>query len=150
MRRFLPAAMLALAVPAFASGEGGHEGGGGATCMTPCESECGPEGVTQCDETGQHVQSCLVFADGCTYWVETKDCGQNDEVCEETGGTAACVEACITDCDDDGATRCVDDGEVIQTCTVEPNGCIHWVDTADCADAGLLCNDSGGTGHSEF
>lgn len=35
MRRFLPAAMVALAVPAFASGEGGHEGGGGASLISP-------------------------------------------------------------------------------------------------------------------
>ena len=70
-------------------------GGAGSNCggvANPCTSAS----ATQCNATDSGIQACLPDADGCLVWTESTSCG-DDEVCDDTGGTAQCV---ADDCGD--------------------------------------------------
>jgi hypothetical protein len=97
-----------------------------------CTDACLVEGATMC--VGDLLRVCTTQPSGCVAWTIT-DCAANHDVCDATGGDAACV--CIDRCPAAGNTRC--EGAAIETCTLEPDGCLDWIQTTDCATGGEVC-----------
>jgi len=59
--------------------------------------------------------------------------------------TAGCGDddgSCTNECDVVHTSQC--SGTLIQMCEVGSDGCLHWVDSTDCADSSQLCDASGG------
>ena len=50
---------------------------------------------------------------------------------------------CVDRCDTQNALRCT--GELLETCALQPTGCLDWQQTSDCAATGLHCNAATGT-----
>lgn len=129
---------------ASASDAGGHDGGAdGGT--DPCEGRtlCDSAG-TSCD--GETVVTCAEDADGCL--VETRNsCAMDGDVCDETDGTASCVDPCSLLPEEMRCTEaertCVDD--VLEVCAADAQGCLVRT-TTDCTDALTdgVCNPNGG------
>ncbi len=122
----------------------GYDDNGDPVCTSDCTSDCDTVDATQCSDTGEVIQTCTANADGCNYWVDGTDCAADSQLCDDSGDDAVCV-ACISECDTVDATQCSDTGEVIQTCTLDADGCNYWVDGTDCAADSLVCDDSGDT-----
>jgi hypothetical protein len=100
-----------------------------ATC---CTDTCPDDGATMC--VGDNLRSCAPAASGCLAW-ELSDCAATGDVCDASGGPAACV--CIDRCGAVGDTRC--EGAAIETCALQPDGCLGWDQTEDCSAAGEIC-----------
>lgn len=114
------------------------------TCSTaatdPCMgvTECGTEPSRTCTDRGT-LDVCAANAFGC-YVQETTDCTATSEVCDASGGTAMCVDACslVTTCP--SATYC-DGGDVV-TCIANADGCLVEDSRSTCG-TGLTCDASG-------
>ena len=104
-----------------------------------CTSECGPVHTSQC--SGASIQICEAGADSCLYWVDSTDCAATSQLCDDTGGPAACVANCANPCPSTNASQC--SGTVVQSCVEGGDGCLGWVSGTDCADATQICDDSG-------
>ena len=113
-----------------------------ATCTDSCTPTCTTAGDTQCNTAEDAIETCTDVG-GCLLWQETTDCTATSQVCDATGGTAACVDACVPDCTTADATQCA--GDLIQTCTDVGDGCLQWVAGTDCATTADYCDDSSGT-----
>ncbi|MDQ3036681.1 MAG: immune inhibitor A [Myxococcota bacterium] len=97
---------------------------------------------TSCD--GDEVVRCASDADGCL--VETReDCATSDQVCNVTGTTASCIDACDLI---PSAMRCTTvgrscEGETLQDCAANADGCLV-ITATDCAAApGGECDTTG-------
>jgi hypothetical protein len=123
------------AVGAVGMGCGDDDGG------NECTDKCPTENDTQC--AGTVIQRCAVGADGCLGWVDTVDCGANQEVCDDSSSPATCRLDCFDDCDAEGNTQC--SGEVVQSCELGGDGCLDWVDGTDCGSINRVCEAGGGT-----
>ena len=110
-----------------------------AVCAAGCTPTCTSEDETRC--SGTVIQTCT-DVDGCLLWQETTDCAATGQVCDDAGGTPACVTPCVPDCTTAGATQC--DGSVIETCTDVGGGCLRWVAGTDCATTADYCDMVGG------
>jgi cysteine-rich repeat protein len=119
--------------------DAGRDGGG-----DPCVGRdlCDAAGTT-CD--GDNLVTCAEDADGCL--VETRtDCGTSGDVCDASGATAACVDPCTLipeadRCATDGERAC--NGETLEVCTMNANGCLV-LDRTECdAAPGGVCDTSG-------
>lgn len=129
-------------------GHGGGELRCDATCAFDvglcCDHRCPTEGETQC--FGDVVQSCSTQPGGCLDWEDTLDCAANlpPQVCDNTGAEARCVLPCADQCTNAGDERCQWDA-VVQTCAVQPDGCLDWSLTDDCSihDPVEVCDASG-------
>ncbi|MFC1654224.1 formylglycine-generating enzyme family protein [Myxococcota bacterium] len=117
-----------------------RESGGSAECSRTCSDNCDEEGKTRCD--GTVVQICALGEKGCLGWVSGTDCSVFEEVCDVTQGQAHCTVICEHECATIGSTGC--GGTFILTCAVNYYGCFYWKFGHDCADEGLICDDSGG------
>src|SRR5688572_29928091 len=73
---------------------------------------------------------------GCLAW-EVTDCTQTNEVCETSGNGAACV--CVDRCAS-GAERC--EGATVESCELQPDGCLDWQLATDCGAMGQLCAEA--------
>jgi len=102
-----------------------------------CPPSC-TDGELRC--RGTVIQTCALQSNGCYDFSDTTDCADDGFVCDASSGTPECV--CPPTCAD-GETRC--SGEIIQTCSVQSNGCLDFQDTEDCTDSGLVCDDRSGT-----
>jgi len=118
----------------------GYDENGVVMCTSDCTSDCDKVDDTQCADTV--IQTCTANADGCDYWVDTYDCADDTQVCDDSGEDAVCAD-CVSECDTVSAAECSAAGEIIQTCTTDTDGCNYWVDTYDCADDTEVCDDSG-------
>lgn len=104
------------------AGDAGRDapmGDGGGCTGTLCTTA----GVT-CE--GNSLVTCAMNAAGCL--VETTvNCALDDQVCDATLATPACVDACadvpVADrCDTDGARVCT--GETLEVCNMNSDGCL--------------------------
>jgi cysteine-rich repeat protein len=119
--------------------DGGRPGDGGMCTGTPCTTA----GVT-CE--GNSLVTCALVA-GCL--VETTvNCAIDDQVCDATLATPACVDACA---DIPEADRCttvdarVCTGETLEVCTMNTEGCLV-LERTECDDAaGGECADPSGS-----
>ncbi len=121
------------------AGDAGRDTGmvgdaGACTGLTLCDTA----GVT-CE--GNSLVTCAANAAGCL--VETTvNCALEDQVCDASGGTPACVDACADipeadRCDTVDARVCT--GETLEVCTMNAEGCLVLERTA-CDDmAGGVC-----------
>ncbi len=76
---------------------------GAAVCVA-CFDTCPADGDKQCN--GTVIETCSVGASGCLEWAVGADCAAvSGQVCEESGGTAACI-VCESDCATEGESRC--------------------------------------------
>jgi hypothetical protein len=121
---------VTMLVLAFASAGCGDDDGG-------CTDECDVVNTAQC--SGTIIQICSQGADGCLGWVDSVDCADSLQVCDDSTANVICASDCTDQCAADGDTQC--SGTVIETCQELPNGCLDWAETSDCADLGLLCED---------
>ena len=97
-----------------------------------CNDLCEDAGTSVC--AGDVVQACTLQPSGCNT-VASTDCTVNDDVCDDSGGTATCI--CVDRCPAEGAEHCA--GAVAETCTLQPDGCLAWVAGIDCEPAGQAC-----------
>ncbi|WP_236517267.1 DUF4215 domain-containing protein [Sandaracinus amylolyticus] len=128
------------------AGEIGQDAGPDGSTTDPCAGRalCDEAG-TSCD--GDTLVTCAEDADGCL--VATRNgCGAEGDVCDDTSGTAACVDPCSLipaeqRCETDGARSC--DGDSLEICGANADGCFVLTAT-DCSEApGGTCNPNGGT-----
>jgi large repetitive protein len=98
-----------------------------------CVNQCFYEGYNRCN--GNLIEVCNLI-EGCLTWFETGDCEAGGNICDDSGGTAACTTICSDACTD-GTKRC--SGNIQQTCGNGANGCLQWVDDMDCAAFGQNC-----------
>jgi hypothetical protein len=106
-----------------------------------CYSTCAVEGETQCDENV--VETCALGDNGCLYWEDTTDCENDGLICVEENDAASCEELCTDTCPGEGVEQC--DGDVVQICTMNLNGCVEWADATDCANTNQICEEDGDT-----
>jgi hypothetical protein len=133
MRRLIPVLFTSLCL-SWLSGCDDEEEPDCSTVANPCDAE----GELQCSSDDGAVEVCEADAQGCLGWAPETECSAS-QACSTAGGEPSC--ACSDECDD-GATQC--DGEVIQTCEADGDGCLAWTDGTDCADDGQACDDAGG------
>ena len=112
-------------------------GGGCGDDDGGCADECSMANTAQCG--GTFIQICSPGADGCLGWVDSVDCADSLQICDDSTGNVFCASDCTDQCPIDGDTQCT--GTLIETCLELPNGCLDWQETSDCADLGLLCED---------
>jgi len=116
------------------------ESSGSAECSRTCIDSCTAEGDTRCD--GTVIQTCALGDNGCLGWVSGTDCSVYDEICDMEEGQARCLVVCEDECTVQGSTSC--GGTFILTCAVNYYGCLYWEYGRDCANDGLICDDTGG------
>jgi sulfatase modifying factor 1 len=116
------------------------ESGGSAECSKTCSDACTAEGDTRCSSTV--IQTCALGEKGCLGWVSGTDCSVYDEVCDMEEGQARCTVVCEDECTIQGSTKC--GGTFILTCARDYYGCLYWEYGRDCANDGLICDDTGG------
>ncbi len=108
-----------------------------ATChfdvTTCCNDFCDAVNTSVCAE--DTVESCVMQANGCLA-AEITDCAANDDVCDDSSGTATCK--CIDRCPYEGYGTCSTDGAA-ETCMLEADGCLALVTDADCTANGQAC-----------
>jgi hypothetical protein len=110
---------------------------GQAGCYDPCSDDCPTAGADRC--VGALVEVCSLRDDGCNDWLTSDDCGASGQICSAASGAAGCYDPCSDACQAAGEIRC--DGDWVQTCTLEANGCLNWLGTRDCPGEGLICAD---------
>lgn len=114
-----------------------EDSGGEPDCV--CDNACDAEGGSQCED--DIVQTCISDGDGCLFWGDVRDCGDDDLACVVQEGEASC-ETCTDSCLSADSSRCND--TVIQVCSIGASGCLEWTDETDCGDGGEICEMSGG------
>ncbi len=109
-----------------------------------CNDTCDPAGSRRCN--GTVIERCTFGPDGCRRWELEQDCAHENELCDDTGDGAACVDDCIDPCDTLDARRCSPDDSAIQGCHDSGQGCVQWVLDEDCAGntPPATCVDMGG------
>jgi hypothetical protein len=115
--------------------------GGGCGDDDGCTSECDTLSTSQCN--GTTIQVCSQGADGCLVWVDSVDCAQSDQVCDDATGNVICSSDCVNQCPADGDSQC--NGTAIEKCSALPNGCLDWSETSDCGNLSQVCEDYTGT-----
>ena len=63
---------------------------------TGCESECSA-GESRCN--GDTVEACYVDPDDCGQWIYGTDCAALDQVCDDSSGSAVCVDDEVDPCE---------------------------------------------------
>jgi Lamin Tail Domain len=108
-------------------------------CTADCTNECNI-GDSSCDL--QILSDCVLDSEtGCTV-VEEINCADSTQVCDDTGGTALCIDGC-TDICTENETQC--SNTVIEICAVQEDGCTDWDTQSDCGDDSELCDDTSGS-----
>lgn len=115
------------------------DSGGAAECVIGCFDDCLIIGESRCAD--DVIEFCEIGADSCLDWISVTDCAETGALCDDSSGTAGCVE-CLDLCDAEGVTQCA--GDVIERCEIGVDECLDWVAWTDCADTGESCDDSSG------
>lgn len=113
------------------------DSGESAACVEGCTDACLTVDETRC--TGTMIQTCTVGEDGCNDWVDSADCNDTAQVCDDAGEAAACYTPCTGDCVVEDATRCTD-SDALQICGHADDGCLYWTSVVDCSLAGYTCD----------
>jgi cysteine-rich repeat protein len=133
------AVSLAIVVLAACGDDGGDDDDD--TCAGVA-NPCGTAG-TRC--AGDAIIECSANADGCLV-ESTTDCTTGGQVCDDSTGTAACVDDSCDDVECDGASDgdsfCT--GDDATTCDDDGTGCLVAT-VVDCTAGGQVCDDAGGT-----
>ncbi len=108
------------------------------SCQSSCQSNCTLAGVTRC--SGNILQTCTQQTAQCLTWVQTTDCTQSGQICDDSSGTATCSDDC-TDACEDGDGRC--QTNMLQSCQLGENGCTQWKDQQDCSAINWVCTGTG-------
>ena len=134
---------------------------GGATCESLFfdggELNCGDNClydtigccINLCDALGDYgcgaetVQVCEMGPDGCRVWAVQEDCAAAGQICIQGASGPECVEMCDDLCPLEGDTQC--NGDVVETCSLQPDGCFDWEATQDCSLTGDECAVEGTT-----
>jgi len=111
---------------------------GESACV--CDDECADEGPRACD--GDAILSCMPDEDGCLFYATSRDCGDEDLICDDSSGTPQCVEFCQDRCSVEGSAECA--GDYLMTCIMGPIGCLA-VRAENCTEDDRVCDDSTGT-----
>jgi hypothetical protein len=106
-----------------------------------CQDVCSTLGDTRCQ--GTVVQTCSTAASGCLDWADTQDCADDGLSCSLVSGEAQCTEGCTDECEYQDQGQC--SGDIIQTCNMGADGCLHWEDVTDCSLTLQACDDTSGT-----
>lgn len=123
------------------SGQGCSDESGAPECVSGCGLECSPEGGERCN--GTRIEDCSEDDDGCWNWQERVDCRDSDETCDDSSGSAECVEeTCDDECDVLDETQC--NATVIEVCQLDDEGCMVWGELVDCADTDEFCSEASG------
>ncbi len=120
------------------------DSGAAATCV--CDDECGAEGDSRCvSDRDTDYETCIADEQGCLSWGDWASCMGPGLACDDSGGSAECVDICGPDCLD-VMERC--NGTVIEDCVQDEDGCWQlWNPSRDCADSDEVCDDSDGEPH---
>jgi cysteine-rich repeat protein len=115
---------------------------------------CPEQGARACAVDGAGVETCEADADGCLVWSPLAQC-PTSEVCVAAGDTVACVARCShlpasRVCSEAGALRC--DGDRLETCAADQEGCLAFRDPLDCAsvEGANTCGETGETAACVF
>lgn len=101
-----------------------------------CIDECSVEDETRCRE--HEIHRCVEGRDHCLDWVVVQDCEEIGGSCDDSGSEPEC-ECDI--CGPIGATRC--QGDRVQRCLLNDDGCQVWEQEHDCGVEELLCDEVG-------
>lgn len=104
-----------------------------AVCSDSCVNHCDGEGQTRC--AGDMIQTCEEGENGCLDWVDTTDCSQNGQTCDDSGYEAVCLTACTTndDCDLEDYCRRPSCNAVQGVCVQRPLSCPEvWAPVCGC------------------
>ena len=96
-----------------------------------CDDECTVEGETYC--RGSLIVVCLADDNGCLYLERERDCEDTNQQCDGMGGPAECVGCIEHGCEQTGVRRCNADGETIELCARQADGCREWEEAESCA-----------------
>lgn len=99
-----------------------------------CDDPCSVPGEWRCG--GPIIQQCAATADGCGDWVNVQDCGATSQVCLDQGSGPVCGTLCTDQCSL-GGSQCL--GSAVQQCEANAQGCLRWVEAAQCASATEVC-----------
>lgn len=114
--------------------------GGTVACGTNCRLDlagccndfCAAANTSAC--VGDTIETCTMMENGCL-GLEVVDCAIEDNVCDDSSGTATCT--CVDGCMAEGVGRCI--GDVAQTCEMQANGCLAFETVVDCGTTGQTC-----------
>jgi hypothetical protein len=98
-----------------------------------CNNFCATANTSVC--AGDTVERCVMQSNGCLA-IEATNCAIEDDVCDDTGGTATCI--CVDQCPSAGFGSCTTGG-VAQTCMMQADGCLALVTNEDCSVGGEAC-----------
>ena len=112
---------------------------GDAECRLSCIPDCETLDETRCNGTA--IERCIEFETDCLMWVETRDCADDGNLCDDSGPTPMCVAGCADDCESNGLMRCF--ANILETCVVGSAHCLVWEETENCTDSGMLCKEVG-------
>lgn len=109
---------------------------GEAVCQDTCQSDCTTLNATQCH--ANDIQTCQQNG-ACLNWAVTGSC-TGRQVCDAQGGAASCV--CQNEC---AANQSACNGNVIQDCTQDNQGCYYYTAGTDCAANNQVCEEANNT-----
>ncbi|MFW5740664.1 MAG: PPC domain-containing protein, partial [Myxococcota bacterium] len=118
--------------------------GDNATCVDAacsCNNECDTAGLDRC--SGDVVETCAMDAVGCLGWQTVTNCADSSQQCVLTGNDATCEGGCTDGCPAENDLRC--QGDLLQSCDMGTDGCLHWITSQDCGADSLVCDDTGAT-----
>ncbi len=97
-----------------------------------CNDFCETANTSTC--AGETVETCVMQTNGCL-GLQITDCAADDDVCDDTSGTATCM--CVNRCSVEGLGHCA--GAVAETCEMQADGCLAYTTNSDCATTGDAC-----------
>lgn len=129
-----------------AKGSGGNEGCGDGVCQiseseTTCPQDCAQAGCgngriddgEECDGSDLGGATCASIGYTSGSLGCTTSCRYNTSFCR-----SSCSDVCS-----DGQTRC--NGNTLETCAADAQGCRIWANPLDCTTQGQICDDASGT-----
>jgi hypothetical protein len=126
---------------------------GTLTCNKSCKLEktsCCADECTTGEKICQDdvVSNCGDGTQGCKTWVAEQDCATESKICASTAGQVLCKDPnCVDECFQASQTQC--NGDVVETCTTQSNGCNTWVPGTDCGDTNEACAVNAGAAACE-
>jgi len=109
-----------------------------AVCLEGCTDKC-TASETQC--SGTMIQDCTLVGE-CYFWTDLDDCADSSQICSDSSGSAGCYAPCSDDCTTAGASQC--DGDAVQNCVTQDDGCNDWVTMTDCGANSRICSAASG------
>jgi hypothetical protein len=101
-----------------------------------CTSTCQNAGDQRC--SGRSIETCTAQPNGCNEWEETTNCFTTGEYCDDSGANPVCASTCTDQCDPSSDwRRC--NGNTLENCEPEPQGCYVWATNQDCEQIGQVC-----------